>query len=240
MRLFVLPALAAVLLAARCGESQTAGAAPASSSPSSAGAPARVDTTHRNGGDASLARRADHARIQGSPQATVWVVEVSDFQCPYCKRWHDETYPEIVRAYVDSGKVRLAYVNFPLAMHKNAWPAAEAAMCAAAQDKFWPMHDALFTTQQRWEGSATPNTTFDSLASSIGLEMTAYKSCIAGHLMRATIQGDIDRAEQQSVESTPTFLIGGAMIAGAQPTPVFRQAIDAALARAARQGTSPR
>src|SRR3954452_15584930 len=91
--------------------------------------------------------RADLARIQGSPTAPLWVIEVSDFQCPYCKQWHDQTYNTFLNQYVKTGKVRLAYVNFPLQSHAHAWPAAEAAMCAGAQGKFWAMHDPLFTTQ---------------------------------------------------------------------------------------------
>src|SRR5438270_1961275 len=78
--------------------------------------------------------RADLARIQGSPNAPLWVIEVSDFQCPYCKQWHDQTYTAFVAQYVKTGKVRLAYVNFPLGIHVHAFPAAEAAMCAAAQN----------------------------------------------------------------------------------------------------------
>src|SRR5688500_17464643 len=94
--------------------------------------------------------KADLARIQGSPTAPVWVIEVSDFQCPYCKQWHEQTYPKLRDEFVRTGKVRLAYINFPLAQHGNAQPAAEAAMCAGAQGKFWEMHDALFTNQAKW------------------------------------------------------------------------------------------
>ena len=108
------------------------------------------------GPDSLLLRRADHARILGSPAATVWVVEVSDFQCPYCRQFHDESYAELKHAYVDSGKIRLAYVNFPLDSHPHAWEAAESAMCAGAQGKFWPMHDGLFETQIIWESMVSP------------------------------------------------------------------------------------
>src|SRR5437764_6479725 len=124
---------------------------------------ASVAATPRAPTDSNITR-ADLARIQGSPTAPLWVIEVSDFQCPYCKQWHDQTYPTLLDQYVKTGKVRLAYVNFPLTMHIHAMPAAEAAMCAAAQDKFWPMHDALFATQTRWESLDTPGVVFDSLA----------------------------------------------------------------------------
>src|SRR2546423_12623964 len=95
--------------------------------------------------------RADLGRIQGSPDAPIWVIEVSDFQCPFCKEWHDQTYRAVLDQYVKTGQVRRAYVNFPLAIHANAWPAAAAAMWAGAQNKFWVMHDSLFASQARWE-----------------------------------------------------------------------------------------
>src|SRR5256886_5726991 len=115
--------------------------------------------------------RADLARIQGSSTAPLWVIEVSDFQCPYCKQWHDQTYNAFLEQYVKTGKVRLAYVNFPLVSHVYAWPAAESAMCAGAQGKFWPMHDGLFATQTHWEATSTPMVVFDSLAQANGLDM---------------------------------------------------------------------
>ena len=180
-----------------------------------------------------LLKVADHARIEGSASAPVWVVEVSDFQCPYCRQFHDETYGELKRAYVDSGKVRLAYVNFPLSMHHNAFSASESAMCAAAQNKFWEMHDALFTTQKSWEGLPSPQKMFDSLAVAQGVELSAFQKCVSGHLMKPMIEADIDRATKQGVESTPTFLIGGMMVTGAQPLANFRRAIDSALVLAA-------
>jgi protein-disulfide isomerase len=180
--------------------------------------------------DSTLLKRADHSRIEGSASAPVWVIEVSDFQCPFCRQFHDETYDALKRAYVDSGKVRLAYVNFPLSMHRNAYAASEAAMCAAAQDKFWPMHDALFTTQKQWEGLAAPQQMFDSLAGAQGVDMPSFKRCESTHLTKPLIDADIDRATKQGVESTPTFLIGGMMVTGAQPLANFRHAIDSALA----------
>src|SRR5213079_1028197 len=84
-----------------------------------------------------ISDRADQGRIAGSPNAGVWVIAASDFQCPFCKRWHDETYPLILRDYVQTGKIRLAYLNYPISSHTYAVPSAEAAMCASAQGKFW-------------------------------------------------------------------------------------------------------
>src|ERR1700694_193449 len=122
--------------------------------------------------------KADLARIQGSPNATVWVIEVSDFQCPFCKQWHDETYRTLRDEFVRTGKVRLAYVNFPLAQHQHAWPAAESAMCAGAQGKFWEMHDALFANQPKWEALPSPAVVFDSLARTVGVDAARWRQCV--------------------------------------------------------------
>jgi protein-disulfide isomerase len=211
-RFSLLAAVAALVIVLACGKSSSASAAAASSGP-----------------DSTLLKRADHARIEGSASAPVWVIEVSDFQCPFCRQFHDESYAALKRAYVDSGKVRIAYVNFPLSMHRNAYAASEAAMCAAVQDKFWPMHDALFATQKQWEGLAAPQPMFDSLAAAQGVELPSFRKCESRHLTKPLIDADIDRATKQGVESTPTFLIGGMMVTGAQPLANYRHAIDSAL-----------
>lgn len=216
LRFSLIAAIAAFAVVLACSKSSSA-------SPASA----------TDGPDTLLLRRVDHARIEGSASAPVWVIEVSDFQCPYCRQFHDESYGELKRAYVDSGKVRMAYVNFPLSMHRNAFAASESAMCAGAQDKFWQMHDVLFTTQKQWEALPSPQAMFDSLASAQGVELAPFRKCVSGHFTKSMIEADIDRASKQGVESTPTFLIGGAMLTGAQPLANFRRAIDSALTLAA-------
>jgi protein-disulfide isomerase len=214
--LVITAAAAAFVVILACSKSSSASAASTAAGP-----------------DSVLLKRADHARIEGSASAPVWVIEVSDFQCPYCRQFHDDSYGELKRAYVDSGKVRLAYVNFPLSMHRNAFAASESAMCAGAQNKFWEMHDALFTTQRSWENLPSPQKMFDSLAVAQGVDLPAFQKCVSGHLTKPMIEADIDRATKQGVESTPTFLIGGMMVTGAQPLANFRRAIDSALVLAA-------
>jgi protein-disulfide isomerase len=179
----------------------------------------------------SDAVRADLARIQGSPTAPLWVIEVSDFQCPYCKQWHDETYKKLRDEYVSTGKVRLAYVNFPLAQHVHARPAAEAAMCAGAQGKFWEMHDALFISQHNWENLPSSAAYFESLARSAGVDLPRWRACIESGKMRSWIQADHDRAEAAGAASTPSFMIGDKILVGAQPIENLRSAIDSALAK---------
>src|ERR1700737_3678030 len=151
--------------------------------------------------------KADLARIQGSPNAPVWVIEVSDFQCPYCKQWHDETYPVFRDEFVRTGKVRLAYVNFPLAQHQYAWPAAESAMCAGAQGKFWEMHDALFNSQSRWEALPAPASFFDSLARAQGVDVARWRQCVQSGKMKTWVQADHDRAQTSGEGATPVVMV---------------------------------
>ena len=176
--------------------------------------------------------RADLARIQGSSTAPIWVIEVSDFQCPFCKQWHDETYKKLRDEFVKTGKIRLAYINFPLNQHVNAWPAAETAMCAGAQGKFWEMHDALFVNQKKWEQLPSPALFFDSLARATGLNVPRWQQCVQSGKMKPWIQADYDRAQAAGAASTPTFIIGDRMLTGAQPIENLRIAIDSALAKA--------
>lgn len=179
---------------------------------------------------------ADLARIEGSASAPVWVIIVSDFQCPYCKQWHDQTYPALHDEFVKTGKVRVAYVNYPLNSHAQAWPSAEAAMCAGAQGKFWPMQDAIFDAQERWAAGPAPATVFDSLARKTGLDMARWRDCVTRGVTKPLIQADFQRASAAGVRSTPTFLIGSEMLAGAHPIESFRRAIDSAPVRPATAG----
>jgi protein-disulfide isomerase len=178
----------------------------------------------------SVSSAADRGRIRGSANAPVWLVEISDFQCPYCKQWHDQSFAAIDTEYVRTGKVRLAYLNFPLSIHANSRAAAEAAMCASVQDKFWPLHAALFTTQAKWEGQANPLPTFDSLAVAAGVNAPAWRSCMSSHATARLIDADRDRSTTAGVQSTPTFFIGNRKLEGAYPVDSFRVAINAALA----------
>ena len=175
--------------------------------------------------------KADLARIQGNPTAPVWVIEVSDFQCPYCKQWHDQTYPKLRDEFVSTGKVRLAYINFPLAQHSHALPAAEAAMCAGAQGKFWQMHDALFVNQAKWAALPSSASFFESLARGAGVDVERWRQCVQSGKMKPWIQADHDRAQAAGAASTPSFLIGDQILAGAQPIENLRAAIDSALAK---------
>ena len=180
--------------------------------------------------DSLTLARADSSRIKGDATAPLWIVEVSDFQCPYCKMWHDSTYAPLMREYVESGKVRFAYLNLPLPNHANAVPAAEAAMCAGLQGKFWEMHDALFTSQARWSASANPWPVFGELASGRGIDASAMQACADADKVLPLVQADASRAMEAGVQSTPTFLVGSVMLEGAYPFHAMKQVVDSVLA----------
>ena len=178
----------------------------------------------------SVLVKADAGRILGSAKAGVWLIIISDFQCPYCKRWHEETWAAVKKDYVDTGKLRVAYVNLPLSMHRNAQPAAEVAMCASVQDKFWPVQNALFCDQNEWGDNADEEPAFGTLAREVGVNVELLRSCVQKGATRALIKADVDRATTAGASSTPMFFIGGRPLLGAQPLSAFREAIDAALA----------
>lgn len=183
----------------------------------------------------SLTSRADAGRIQGSPDAPVWIVEISDFQCPFCKTWHDEVYATLRREFIVPGTVRLAYINYPLPNHANALPAAEAAMCAGAQNKFWEMHDGLFDAQATWGPMPNAAAVFDSIARAKGVDVPAMRRCIETGAARALILADAERAQETGVQGTPSFVIGGdVMLRGMQPIEAFRRAIGEKLAARSR------
>ena len=188
----------------------------------------------------SLLARADAGRIQGAPSAAVWVVELSDFQCPYCKRWHDEVYPALKREYVDKGLVRMAYVQFPLvSLHAHAEEAAIASMCVAEQggDRFWTMHDKLFATQDSWKDLPSTTAKFDSLAVASGADAKRWRACMTEQHMRRIVSADVQRGVNMGLRSTPTFFVipGNTAIVGAVPIDTFRVYINQQLAKVGKR-----
>lgn len=176
---------------------------------------------------------ADTARIMGDPTAKVWLVMASDFQCPACKHWHDSYAPEIMRDYVATGKVRFAYSNFPLDhLHPNARAAAEAAMCAGAQGKFWGVHDRLFAKQEEWAAQPDPIPQFRQLAHESGADTASWNQCMADDVMVAMVEADHARGKTGGVDQTPYFFVGARKVGGAVPSSYLRPLLDSAIAQA--------
>lgn len=165
--------------------------------------------------------------VKGAADAPVTIVEVSDFQCPFCKRV-EPTITQLLQDYPN--KVRVVWRNNPLPFHSNAMPAAELAMEAMAQggsDKFWKAHDKLFENQQ-----ALSKDNLDSYAQELGLDTTKYKSAIENHSHKAKIDADQAVATKFDARGTPAFFINGRFLSGAQPIDKFKEIVDDELKRA--------
>ena len=166
----------------------------------------------------------------GDPDAPVTIIEFSDFQCPYCRQFEQQAFPQIKSEYIDTGKVRLVFRDFPLTqIHPNALPAAIAAECAHNQDAFWPMHDRLFNNQNAWGQSSNPNEVFIGYAEEIGLDVETFRQCVENRETLQEISGDFQDGVDGGVRGTPAFFIGGEMLSGAQPFSVFQERIESLL-----------
>ena len=192
----------------------------------------------------SPARDADNVVIdlaghpsKGAADAALTLVEFSDFECPFCGRYFRETMPEIDRAYIRTGKVRYVFRNFPLeAIHHEAFKAAEAAMCAGEQDKFWEMHDHLFAHQDALAAKDLPGH-----ATALGLDLPRFERCLAGGTYAADIRRDLAEGQKAGVRGTPSFFLGVAgsdgrsvkavkTLGGAFPYAAFKEVIEELLA----------
>ncbi|MEA3335662.1 MAG: thioredoxin domain-containing protein [Chloroflexota bacterium] len=188
------------------------------------------DTRPVTGEDSPSGSETADVRSKGDPDAPVTIVEYSDFQCPYCSRWVLDTYPTLLEEYIDTGKVRLEFRDFPLNFHPNADEAAIATRCAAEQGAYWEMHDRLFESQAGWANLPDTGEAFASYADDLGLDVEAFEQCLNSGRYDEALVEDLQAGQAAGVSGTPSFLINGQLLVGAQPAQVFRQAIDTVLA----------
>jgi len=151
----------------------------------------------------------------------VTIIEFSDYQCPYCRKFWTEAYSQIKEEYIDTGKVKLIFRDFPLSFHPMAEPSAQAAECAGEQGKFWQMHDKLFK-----EGVSGGVTAFKQYAADLKLDMEKFNSCLDSGQMANEIRKDFLDGQQAGVQGTPGFFVNGKVVSGAQPFSVFQQIIE--------------
>lgn len=178
---------------------------------------------------AARAQQTDGAagRSQGPQAAPVTVYEMADFQCPACRQFALTVLPEVERDYIQTGKIHWVFINLPLVrIHKNTIPAAEVAMCAARQGKFWPMHDLLYHHQDEWAELDAPLPYLYGLGDSLHLSRTELQSCVESHATRPAIDADAAGAARAGARATPTFYIEGGLLEGAAPYPEFRTILD--------------
>lgn len=161
---------------------------------------------------------------EGPDDAPIVIVEFSDFQCPFCTKWHNETYQPLLEEYPD--QIKLVYRNFPLtSLHPDAYLSAEAAMCAGDQDSYWPYHEALFESKYGLGEDA-----LKQYAEELGLDTATFNECLDSNAYTDFVRADMEYAMSIGVQSTPTFYVNGQLVVGAQPIEVFRQIINSELA----------
>ena len=184
----------------------------------------------------------DHEPTRGNAAATVTMVEVSDYHCPFCKRQTLQTMPKVLAEYVNTGKVRYVFVDYPIAqLHPDAFKSHEAAACAGDQGKYWQMHDLLFTNSVARDASQ-----LSANANMLGIDMKKFDACLNGgngSPHAAAIRQSVARMQELGVGGTPLVLIGMtpapgspmkivSYVYGAKPFPEFKSALDDALAQA--------
>ena len=170
-------------------------------------------------------------KFLGEADAPITMVEYSDFQCPLCKRYVDQTFPTIKTQYIDTGKVKYVFKEFPLSsIHPNAEKAANAAECAFEQNKFWEMHDALFAKQGTWSGQKEPSEQLKAIAKEVNLDPNQFNECLDANKFNSVVNKEYQEGRNNQISGTPSFFINGQKIVGAQATEKFITAIDAALA----------
>ena len=177
---------------------------------------------------------ADNDPIIGNPDAPITLIEFSDFQCPFCARFHIQTLPTIMEEYIEKGTVKLVFRDFPIqSIHPNAVPASVAAECANEQGKFKQMHDILFEKQNEWSNLETVYAIelFNQYSEQINLEQEQFSSCLSTAKYVKEIQNDLNDGRTYGVTGTPGFFIGNQEIGfvelkGAQPFESFKKIID--------------
>ena len=190
----------------------------------------------RPAADALPAAPIDIAKepFKGAANAKVALIEFSEFQCPFCARYGKDAYPQILKEYVDTGKIKYVWRDYPLGFHKEAQKAAEAAHCAGEQGKFWEMHDHLFENQKNIGPADLPKH-----AEALKLNASLFQQCLDSNRFAADIKKDMDLAASVGITGTPTFLIGTVQpngtvkvtkkLVGAKAFAEFKTALDSLL-----------
>ena len=167
---------------------------------------------------------ADDDASIGPADAPITIVEFSDYQCPYCKKWYDDVFSRLLSDYPN--QIRFVYRDFPLyQIHPGAEPAAEAAECAGDQNAYWQYHNALFSNKYDLTSDG-----FIQYATELGLDTNSFASCMSSATHQSEVIKDLQDAINIGVQSTPTFFSNGFQVVGAQPYETFKNIIDQLLA----------
>jgi protein-disulfide isomerase len=174
---------------------------------------------------------ADDDAFLGDKDAPVTIVEFSDYQCPYCRRHATETFDLIKEAYIDTGKVKYVFRDYPLDFHKDSFGASLAAECTRDQkgdEAYFAMHDKIFGGQVSL-GTGTveiPEESLFAYAKELSLDMNEFTECYEDEKFKDEIMADLSDGKAYGVTGTPGFIINGVLVSGAQPFSTFESIIN--------------
>lgn len=171
-----------------------------------------------------------HFPIKGKDNAKVTVVEFADFQCPFCEKFYTQVEANLIKDYVNTGKVKFAFRNYAFLGQESTY-AAEASECANEQNKFWEYHDYLYTHQGQENSGAFSKDKLEGFASAVGLNADQFKSCLDSDKYAQKVKDDFSDGQKAGVNGTPATFINGQLVSGAQPYDNFKTLIDAQLAK---------
>jgi protein-disulfide isomerase len=176
----------------------------------------------------------DDDPVLGNANAKVTIIEFGDYQCPSCRLFWREIEPRLKKEYVDTGKVKLVFRDFPIKeIHPDATAAAMAAQCAADQGKYWEYHDRIFREQDKGTDDVVRFKAADlkKWGAAIRLDGAAFNACVDSARYQDEVAKDYADGIAVGIQGTPTFFINGRFVGGAQSFPVFKKIIDEELAR---------
>ncbi len=166
----------------------------------------------------------------GDPNAPIRIVEFSDFQCPACQYFHENTLPQLIEEYIATGDVYFEYRHFPIidsrSATKESQAAALASLCAAEQGQFWQYHDVLFANQIGENVGAFTSIRLEAFADQLGLDTAVFNACLQDETYREQLSQDIQAGLEAGINSTPSFLINGELARGALPFENFETIIE--------------
>lgn len=197
--------------------------------PSASNAPVGAPTAPTPGQKVNVS--VGHLPVLGDKNAKVTVIEFADFRCPFCEQWFQQVEPNLIKDYVNTGKVKFAFRHYAF-LGPASIVAANASECANEQGKFWDFHDYLYKNQPpETDTSMYTTDNLTQVAGTLGMDTTQFKSCLSANKYQKNVDTDLQEGQKAGVNGTPTVFIDGQSIVGAQPYSNFKTIIDQELSK---------
>jgi protein-disulfide isomerase len=171
---------------------------------------------------------ADNTPFLGNADAKVVMVEYADFQCPFCRDFHNTIFPQLKSKFIDTGKIKFVFLNFAF-LGDESTRAVEAAKCSADQGKFWEYHNMLYDNQKAENSGGFSDDNLKKFAETLKLDAPSFASCLSSGTKKSEVEKETSTASQEyGVNSTPTIFINGKKLNGLRTVSDYQTAIEAA------------